>query len=462
MFRSLLKLFGMAPEPKPDAAMEDLAAYQALEELAPRADQHSAQNELTSAQDTLICREAILDRAQRVAGYQFTLRPGVIKRIRVGGSNVRRLYDRVVLDHLIQLKLAQLLGGRFAFVEVDASTLLESFVPSLPLPHLVLAITADSASTNPELLQRMDELRKQGLRLGLVHANPLEAGLEQLLYRMDFFVADLSGNTELPMDLLNVLFNRWPDLQILTRGIDAYDSFETCHRWQQQMFFIHYFQGAFITRKESWHQSHIAPGKLSVLQLMNQLQQGAELNDLAKTMRQDSLLIFKLLRYVNSPAGGLSQPVQTIEQGILVLGRERLSRWLGVLLFSAGESLPGDSALLDNALIRGRLAELLAEDNKLPRPIREQLFMTGMFSLLDRILRVPMEALMEEVNLPDAIRDALLEGKGPYADWLRLVEACEDDAAENVEELATRCGVRFERVNIKQLEAILWAQEVQA
>lgn len=88
--------------------------------------------------------------------------------------------------------------------------------------------------------------------------------------------------------------------------------------------------------------------------------------------------------------------------------------------------------------------------------------MTGMFSLLDRILRVPMEALMQEVNLPDAIRDALLEGKGPYADWLRLVEACEDDTADNVEELATRCGVRFERVNIKQLEAILWAQEVQA
>lgn len=462
MLSRLLKMMGINSAAKTDAAMEDLAAYHALEELAPRADQDSAQSTLNTPRDTLICREAILDRAQRVAGYQFTLRPGVIKRIRVGGSNVRRLYDRVVLDHLAQLKLAQLLGGRFALVEVDASSLSESFIETLPLAHLILVITDDSANTSPELLLRMDELRKKGLRLGLMHPDPLEAGLEQLLYRMDFFVADMSGSNEFPVNILNVLFNRWPELQVLTRGVESYDVFEACHRWQQQMFCVHYFQGSFITRKESWHQSHIAPGKLAVLQLMNQLKKGAELNDLANTMRQDSLLIFKLLRYVNSPAGGLSQPVQTIEQAILVLGRERLDRWLGVLLFSAGESSPGDLALLDNALIRGRLAELLAEDKKMPRPIREQLFMTGMFSLLDRVLRVPMETLLQEVNLPDSIRDALLKGTGPYGEWLRLVIACENDEAEEMDALAEHCGVTVDRVNIKQLEAILWAQEVQA
>ena len=53
------------------------------------------------------------------------------------------------------------------------------------------------------------------------------------------------------------------------------------------------------------------------------------------------------------------------------------------------------------------------------------LFLTGIFSCLDRLLRRPLAEVLGTMPIADDIRLALLERQGPYAALLAVAEASE-------------------------------------
>ncbi|MGB7193405.1 MAG: hypothetical protein WBD81_08105 [Collimonas pratensis] len=69
---------------------------------------------------------------------------------------------------------------------------------------------------------------------------------------------------------------------------------------------------------------------------------------------------------------------------------------------------------METAIIRGRFAELLAQ-KYLPRGESESLFVTGIFSLLDRLLGVEMKDVQTSIKLSDQVGAALLTRAGPMA-----------------------------------------------
>jgi EAL and modified HD-GYP domain-containing signal transduction protein len=142
------------------------------------------------------------------------------------------------------------------------------------------------------------------------------------------------------------------------------------------------------------------------------------------------------------------------------MGRQQMYRWLTLLLFGSAQSVPHAEALLENALVRGRLME--GADDKQPADAREDLFVVGLFSLLDRVLRVPMPEALKPLNLPQPVLAALLEGKGPYAALLELALACESGDPERVAAASLACGLDAHRINTRHFEALVWAQQVQA
>jgi c-di-GMP phosphodiesterase len=94
------------------------------------------------------------------------------------------------------------------------------------------------------------------------------------------------------------------------------------------------------------------------------------------------------------------------------------------VLFSSVSSRLGAAAILEHALVRARLMELLAQDAFMLED-RNHLFMVGLFSLLDRLLEIPLEKIVTQLGLTDDVARALLTTQGPYAPYLELALACE-------------------------------------
>ena len=182
----------------------------------------------------------------------------------------------------------------------------------------------------------------------------------------------------------------------------------------------------------------LSPAAHRICALMNDLALDRDTAHVAEAIRSDVGLSYRLLRYANSPALGLSRRIESLEQALAVLGRDELRRWLSMLLLGAVQGRQAARALQELALSRARLMEGLARAQGDAPP--DVLFATGLLSLLDRLLEMPLAEALAPLSLAEPSRQALLERSGPWAGYLALTEALEQDDQDAFERLAAPLG----------------------
>jgi EAL and modified HD-GYP domain-containing signal transduction protein len=133
-----------------------------------------------------------------------------------------------------------------------------------------------------------------------------------------------------------------------------------------------------------------------------------------------------------------------------------LYRWLTLLMFSSKKPSPLDNALRENALVRAKLAEKLA-DGRMPPKERDEAFVVGILSVIDALLEMPMSEALAQLTLPDAVSDALLNRQGRYAPYLKLAIACEESDQDTIRTLAAELGMDAVSVNQRHIDALNWA-----
>jgi EAL and modified HD-GYP domain-containing signal transduction protein len=414
-----------------------------------------AGEDVLAASNSFICREAVLGRDQRVAGYEFMLRRAVRSRIQGQSRRMHHVYGEVLVRNMVECSIARLLGHRLAFLVVLDSFLAHPSIDVLPGSGIVLVVAAPEGATGlaagaPE---RVRELKGRGFAIGVEAAigGPVFPALAQ---QADYFVLDTGTHTAAELrKLTDALRREHPRARVLAKGIESFDDFQFCLKADYAL-----FQGPFITSREDWSGNRIGPQALRVIELLNRLRREADTAELAAVLRQDAVLSYRLMRYINSAAGGLRQPVNAIEHALVLLGRQKIYRWLTLLLFGSAQVASHADALLENALVRGRLME--AADERQTPAAQEELFMVGLFSLLDRVLQMMLPDALKPLQLPEAVLAALLRGEGPYAPLLELALACESADQERVAAASAACGLDPATVNARHFEALVWAQRV--
>lgn len=197
----------------------------------------------------------------------------------------------------------------------------------------------------------------------------------------------------------------------------------------------------------------ISPSHTLILELMGAVQQEAEPKAIEALLKRDITLSFKLLRYINSPWFGLVSQVESVRHALSVIGYQQLLKWLTLLAVTAGQD--ASPVLAQTSMVRAKLMELVGA-KMLDKREADNLFVTGMLSLLDRIMGVPMEDILRHVNLPPAVTETLTQEDGRYRRFLSLALACEGNALPEESQLD---DIDVRAVNIAHLEAIEWATQ---
>ncbi|WP_373975724.1 HDOD domain-containing protein [Chitinibacter sp. SCUT-21] len=192
---------------------------------------------------------------------------------------------------------------------------------------------------------------------------------------------------------------------------------------------------------------------LHLNRVMQMARQNADAKLIADELKTDPALSVRLLRYVNSAALGLAHSISNLDQAIVVVGNQRLYRWLSLLLFSSKGDSTLDQTLLETALTRARLMETAAATH-LSAAECELLFLTGLFSLLDFLLRVPRAVLLKELNPPQIVIDTLCGQSTAFSPFLQLAEQSEVNWPSTT--LLEQCQLTSSEFNRLQIEATLW------
>lgn len=428
---SLKNLFASSNESATENALPDAPA-------APLADQ------------ARLCREAVFDRQNQLSGHLFRLHQS--SPLADGQGNSQPAIDRQLLDILGRSPAAWHTPS--AFIPLSSTSLTDPAIERLPADQLTLLVRLSLNDDNPNTLhQRLSQLHQRGFGIALFH-QPWHPAFMQLRGLANFAILDVGASEARDIQDFRALF-ALPGMQFLAINIDNPDEQQLC-----QQSGIDFFHGRFAGKLPARPQTGQGdPYKVQLLNLLQLIEGGAATPEIAEAMKQAPILTFRILRYLNSPAIGLNHPIDSISQALIMLGRQRLSRWLSILLFSVKDAGFADWLLIESALTRGRLMEELGSQLT-PKLPADPLFLTGIFSCLDRLLQRALPEIIDELPISDDIRHALLVRRGPFAPLLAVAEASEMFDVADMESAARNAGLDAEQVNQALLAATAWASSI--
>jgi c-di-GMP phosphodiesterase len=201
------------------------------------------------------------------------------------------------------------------------------------------------------------------------------------------------------------------------------------------------------------------PDMQVIVELIRRVDAEESIDKLENTLRRDPTLAFKLLRYINSPAFGLRVEINSFSHAIMMLGYKKLKRWLALLLATAGQDA-NLRPVMFAAVRRGLLMEELARSSG-DEEMRSELFICGVFSLLDRMMGEPFDSLLKSIPVPERVYQALAEDAGPYWPYCQLIRAVEAESLFDIRDAAELLLMGQGEVNRALLHALAGASQLE-
>ncbi len=354
------------------------------------------------------------------------------------------------------LPLAALLDGVLAgFVGEGGSSFPHGLVLLAPLgfdvdaslaglrpPRNVLLEVAQSDLADADKLRLLFEAQRHGVRLAL-RVEDRAAVARDKLPLFQYVVADAATHGPPPRDLA-----------LLALGVSTRAQAEATLQAG-----AHAIVGWPLTDVRPRPPGPVQPAHHAVLELIRLVQSDAEIHELERAFRSEPVLAYLLLTLANSPAFIRSTPVASLGQAIMLLGYKRLVKWLVLLLVIASKESKALPQIY-TAVARAFCLENLAAAAGAKPGVRDECFVVGAFSLLDRITGQSMAQLFDDLPLPSAVRDAVRDRSGPYAAYLELALALEDGVA--VRRHAAAVGVSLAQINAALLQALAATDALQS
>ena len=376
----------------------------------------------------LLARQPIVDRQLKVAAYELLFR-GARSPTEAMVTDDSAATATVIANVFTQLGVERVLGPFPGYLNFGVELLHSDLPEVLPADRVVLEIL-ETVPATPESVARVAALRAAGFRIAL--DDVLEIDERALAFLPHVQVVKLDLLLMKPEHLRRTVetLAQWP-VEILAEKVDSQAQADEC-----MALGFHLFQGYFFAKPMLVSGRKSDPSKLALLKLMSMLAQDAHTTALEDELKRQPNLTYNLLRIVNSVASGLSRRVDSVRQAVVVLGRRELARWVQLLLYaskSASEDL-SVNPLLRLAAGRGRLMETLVRQ-AFPRDKEqaERAFMTGVLSLLDALLGVPLQDVLGDLPLHEDVRRALMSREGPLGTLLNVAVALEHADEDEIE-----------------------------
>ncbi len=328
-------------------------------------------------------------------GYELLFRTLDYERGHTGATITQQL----IVDALLELGLAKLTRGKLAFINFASDDLIAGTAKLLPKDQVVIEVL-ENVELSPKLVSSVHDLAAAGYTIALDDFT-FKPEWEPLVQLAHIIKLDVRARSE---DQTCALIDQLKPygVKILLEKIESEQEFQFYHRLGGD-----YFQGYFL------HRPHLQSGKRIDALQHTQLQLLAKLNQptvdllfIAKLIRRDPVLSYKLLNFINSAWFALPRRIDSIEQAVIWLGVEQIKRWASLIVLSnAGRNRPFE--LIQIALTRARMGELLATATGQVDP--NQAFLVGLFSNLDALLTMPLAEILQALPLADEVKAGLCQ-----------------------------------------------------
>lgn len=344
-----------------------------------------------------VARQPIFNSDKSIFGYEILFRSGFANFFDPS-TDQDYASGRTLSDTFMTFGIDSLTGGRKAFLNFTQKHLEEEVPAIFPKDHLVIEIL-ETVEPTPKLVAAVRKMKEAGYTIALDDFQ-YDPRFDELISLADIIKVDFMLS---PPEERKALVKRLggQGIRFLAEKVETNEDFLEGLEMGYTL-----FQGYFFAKPQVMKGKDIPGVKLNHLELLKEVNSpDFNFSKVESVIRRDLSLSYKFLRFINSAQFGFKSEVTSIRHALTILGIRGVRTWLSlVALTSLGEDKPKE--LVITAFIRALFMEKLSHETDLEGD-GSDLFLVGLFSVIDAILDQPMEELVSELPLSQEVKDAL-------------------------------------------------------
>lgn len=363
--------------------------------------------------------------------------------------------SRTLINVFDNFGVESLLGNALGFINVDEKGLYNDIIELIPKEKFIIEILETTIVTE-KLLNRIIELKNKGYRFALDDVIFTEEYLQMfspLMGLVDFIKVDIRevGQSTLREEI--PLLKKYP-AKLIAEKVEYRLEYELCNEIG-----FDYFQGYYFAQTDILEKKSIDPSQLGVLKIIKMINNKADIDNISDVFSINPDLSYNLLKFINSAVFFFRSSIKSIKHAITLVGLKRLQNWLFLLSYAKSGNSSQISVLLQTAVVRAKTMEHLIEMSK-ENILADSAFLVGMLSLIDTLFSTSKEELINDLNVDEEIRVALLEYGGRLGTLLRAVISAEDGNFDEVKVDLEECNMTLENFSEAQIQSYIWYEKL--
>ncbi len=395
--------------------------------------------------EVLIARQPILRADERLFAYELLFR-GDFGRVDALGATAG-----VMQSALVEFGMDTLAGNRRVFVNVDEAVLESGFIDLFDPGRLVVEVLETVPPTRA-VLDLCRRYKAAGYTIAIddvLDEARVEAFSEVAdIVKVDFIDASEEQRVRIAERAHDV------GVTLLAEKVETRDEVTWAKGRGYEL-----FQGFFFSKPQVLSRDRLPGSESRYMRLVNELMApDLDVDRVSDLIQSDVTIAFRLLKYVNSAGVGLRNSVESVRDAIMMLGKDNLVRWAGLIAFGAVASSGASEQLIDLGYVRALFADGMAKASKRPE-LAGLAFMTGLFSVFEALTGRALSTL-DELNLDPAILEALTRRRGRLWPFLALVFGYERGSWTQAERLGRVLGISREAMGQAYRHAVATASRL--
>ncbi len=339
------------------------------------------------------------------------------------------------------------------FVPVTNISVFSDVESQCSAPHGRIVFIIDNTIPPVEMyIKRLQQLKKMGYRLAVRKLAVSDFGSYAEIMQLADYV--FLNSKKIAIEKARIYFGKlYPHIKLCAGGIDTMEAFESL----KQTGGYQLYEGEFYRVPVTKGAHEVAPLKANYIELLNIVNNdNFELTDAADVIGRDTALTISLLQMVNRMT--VNSGITTIRHAAAMLGQRELKKWINTAVVNKlYADKPNEITRL--SLLRAKFAEGLAPMFDLAAKT-EELFLMGLFSVLNVILEKPMEEALKMVKVSDEIRDALTKESGPLAPVYELMKQYEAANWQEVSRILILRNIEVDTISEVYFNALSWYKKL--
>ncbi|MCL1843377.1 MAG: HDOD domain-containing protein [Defluviitaleaceae bacterium] len=404
----------------------------------------------------LIVPKPLFTDQMKVEGYFMAAQYGNAILESTKSNPLDRAMDSPFIDFMNEIGLDALTQSKPVFVPVTQIQLITELNRDIKeSPEKIVFLLDDRVVIDALVLERCNHFHSLGYKFAAFFKGKMEE-LESIRDVLSYIFLKVPA-TKL-VEYSGLVNRAFPKVTIVASDISEKPVFDQIVRHRDSR--IKLFDGAFykVHIPSNAKQNALSPLKTNYIQLLNIVSQDDfDFQTFTRTVRQDTALAIQFMKLVNTASKARSE-VKNLNQAAAMLGQKEIKKWVSTAVSNA-LCVDSPSEITRLSLIRAKFCENLARHFEMAIA-QENLFLMGLFSVLDVVLDIPIEEAFKMVFVPPQIYSALVNQTGEYYSVLFFVQQYEMGHWKEISRVALVRNISIDHIHYAYKEAMLWYSEL--